>query len=72
MTGPLSNPADNLAEEINKDKYIRCLENCLEFMEETCKTNYKGCKCYLEYVEIRDKKLQFQSLKCIKNHEKRS
>ena len=38
-----------------------------------CKIKYKNCKCYLKYVEIKDKVLQFLQFKCLKcnyNHEK--
>ena len=32
--------------------------------EGSCKTIYKGCKCYLEYVKIKNSILHLQCFKC--------
>ena len=43
------------------------MDKCLECMEEICKTKYKNCKFYLEYLGIKDKTLKLKFVRCNKN-----
>ena len=63
---------DNPAGDINENKYEECIDKRLEYKKKSSKTKYKDCKCYLEYVKIKDKILQLKCLKCNKNHENNS
>lgn len=39
-------------------------------IRDNSKIKYKDCKCYIGYIGIKHKTLQFKCPKCHKNHEK--
>ena len=64
MASSLSNPVNNLSEEIHR---IKCQFGHNNKKCETCKIKYKYCDCFLEYTNFKDDLIEYKCLICKKN-----
>ena len=70
MPNSLSTLVDNLADELYKSKCEYCIDKCSWCLAEHWKMKYTDSKCYLAYVIVKSKILNFNCLRCNKNHKK--
>ena len=71
MESLLSNPVDNLAERIHKNRCKRGHSSKKKKKMEACGIKYNNCECFLECINIKDDLIEYKCWYCNKNYQKR-